>query len=893
MKERDRIWTLIAKKLAAEATEKELLELQELLKKYPDITYSLQTITDLWKPAEQKDRSAAEDAFAWHLQRLEQKRAESDDRPAKQRAEQATPVNQSKKTRPFHFFNINGMLKNYFKVSWRSLVRYKGFSLVNISGLAIGMASAILILLLIQNTLSFDRFHEKKDRIYMLYNRAVFEGKLECWPGMPMVLAPELKKNYPQVEEFARLNGIGPFILTVGERHFEALGNITDPGFLKIFSFPLLKGNIETALGSPRSMVVTEKFAKKLFGNADAMGKVVRIDSNANFTITGVMKDLPNNTTFGFEYLIPWTYMKEVGWHNPNWDYYSIPTVVLLKPGVSEKTANDRFHDILKSHGTNVKNEVFVHPISKWRLYSRFENGKIAGGDIENVRLFGIIAAFILFIACINYMNLSTARSVKRAREVGIRKVAGAARTSIILQFLGESILISFLSGIVGLIIVQLSLKGFNWLVSTELYIPYTNRVFWLSIIGFILITGIIAGSYPAFYLSAYRPIAVLKGTFKAAYNSINIRKVLVVLQFSFAITFIICTIIIYRQIDYGRKRDPGYNRDHLAFVYVKGDMNKKYQFIKNELLRSGAVNAVTRSNSPITYTWSGDDSYTWQGKNPNTKVNFAEFHTDNDFLKTTGLKIISGREIDASIYPTDSTAVLLNESAAKIIGFKDPIGQTLKSNQGNWHIVGVVKDFISGSPFDPVRPMILQGPKYWFGAITFRLNGRNSSASNLKKIEDIFSKYNPDYPFGYRFVDEADAEKIEGERRIGIQAALFGGLAILISCLGLFALAAYTAESRIKEIGVRKVLGASVATITALLSKDFLKLVIISFVIASPLAWWAMHSWLQNYPYRVSISWWIFALTGLLSMIIAVATVSYQSIKAALANPVKSLRSE
>lgn len=890
MKEQERIWTLIARKLAAEATEKELKELEELLRKYPDITYSLQMLTDFWKFDEKKTASA-ESAFEWHLQRMEQKHAEH----STIAAAHPVPVSLLKRKRSFSFFKNNGMLKNYLKVTWRSLTRYKGFSLVNISGLAIGMASAILILLLIQNIISADQFHEKKDRIYLLYNRGTFEGKVECWPGLPMELGPELKKDYPEVEEYARINGIGPFILTLGDRHFEANGMITDPGFLKIFSFPLVKGNPETALSSPRSIVVTEKFAKKLFGNDEAMGKPVRIDSNANFMISGVMKDLPNNTTYNFEYLLPWSYMKEVGWYRSNWDYYATPTIVLLKPGVSEKTANERFRNILKPHGDKVKNEVFVHPLSKWRLYSQFENGKIVGGGIDQVRLFGIIAAFILIIACINYMNLSTARSVKRAKEVGIRKVAGAARSSIVLQFLGESVLIAFLSGIIGLVIVQLSIKGFNWLVWADLYIPYKNPVFWLYFIGFILLTGIIAGSYPSIYLSAYQPISVLKGTFKAVYNSINIRKVLVVLQFSFAITFIICTIIIYRQIDYGRKRNPGYNRDHLAFVYVKGEMNPNYQLIRNELLHSGAVTAVTRSNSPVTYNWSNNDTYTWPGKNPNTQVEFSEFQVDNDFLKTTGIKISSGREIDAFTYPTDSTAALLNESAVKIMGLKDPIGQTVKSKQGNWHIVGVIKDFMPWSPFSSVRPMIVLGPfsKNWFGAITFRLNSRNSSAGNMAKIEAIFKKYNPDYPFSFRYVDDADAEKIEDERRTGIQAALFGGLTILISCLGLFALAAYTAESRIKEIGVRKVLGASVGAITTLLSKDFLKLVIISFVIASPLAWWTMHSWLQNYSYRVSISWWIFALTGLISITIAVATVSYQAIKAALANPVKSLRTE
>jgi putative ABC transport system permease protein len=786
------------------------------------------------------------------------------------------------------------MFTNYLKVTWRNLFRYKSFSLINISGLAIGMAGAILILLWIQNEFSYDQFHEKKDRIYLLYNRKKIEGKMECSMGVPQVMTPFLKTNYPQVEEVARLNGTGPFTLTVGEDHFEARGEMTDPGFLKIFSFPLIKGNVETALSTPRSMVITEKFAKKLFGKDDPMGKVIRIDSNANFAVTGVLKDPPNNTFFNDEYLIPYSYMKDAGWYNPSWKDSYTPTIVLLKPGVTEQMANDRFRDILKTNTDGADIEVFVHPISKWQLYSRFENGKIVGGGIENVRIFGLIAGFILFIACINYMNLSTARSIRRAKEVGIRKVVGARQSSLVLRFLGESTLISFLSGILGLVIVQLSIKGFNWLTWKNLTVPYLNLNFWLGIIGFILLTGIIAGIYPAFYLSNYKPVSVLKGTFKTAYNLFSVRKILVVFQFSFAITFIICTIIIYRQINYGRERDPGYNRDHLAFAYIKGEINKKYQAIKTELLNSGAVTAVTRSSSPITYTWGGDDSYTWTGKNSNKGIYFAEFHTDNDFLSTTGIRLKAGREINTNLYPTDSTAILLNETAAKLMAFKDPIGQIVKNGQGNWRVVGVVRDFVPESPLYTVQPAIIQGPKnYGFGAITFRLNSQRQVAAEMKKIEAIFRKYNPDYPFIYAFVNDADAEKLEDERRTGIQSALFGGMAILISCLGLFALAAYTTESRIKEIGVRKVLGASVARITTLLTGDCLKLVGISFIIASPLAWWVMHSWLQNYSYHISIDWLVFAATGLLSTLIAMATVGYQAVKAASANPVKSLRAE
>jgi ABC-type antimicrobial peptide transport system permease subunit len=490
-------------------------------------------------------------------------------------------------------------------------------------------------------------------------------------------------------------------------------------------------------------------------------------------------------------------------------------------------------------------------------------------------------------------MNLSTAQSVRRAKEVGVRKVVGAGKASIVFRFLGESIMISLLSGLIAVVIVQLTIKGFNWLTWKELNVPYDNPYFWLSILGFVLITGFIAGSYPAFYLSAFKPISVLKGTFKTAYNLVSVRKVLVVFQFCFAIIFIICTVIIYRQINFASKRDPGYNRDHLAFAYINGDVNKEYRLIKHDLLGSGAVTAVTRSNSPITYIWSGDDSYKWLGSDPNKKIHFNEFHADNDFLETMGLKMISGRTINTNIYPTDTTAILLNESAVAAMGFKNPVGQIVQSRQGNWTVVGVVKDFVPESPFSSVQPMIIQGPKNWFGAVTFRLNLKFSLADDMKEVEGVFKKYNPEYPFHYRFVDEADSEKFEEERRTGIQSALFGGLAILISCLGLFALSAYMAENRIKEIGVRKVLGATVFNVWQLLSGDFVVLVVIAFVVASPIAYYVMRNWIRNYTYRTDISWWIFAVAGAGAVVITLLTVSFQTIKAAVANPVKSLRSE
>jgi putative ABC transport system permease protein len=789
------------------------------------------------------------------------------------------------------------MFKNYLKITWRNLLRHKAFSLINITGLAIGMASSALILLWIQNEVSYDQFHEKKDRLYEVYNRSVFDGHLWCWGTTPKVMAKTLKHDYPQIEETARTTD-NNFLFTVGDKHLNVQGNFTDPGFLTMFSFPLVNGNPKTALNGVHNIVITQKLSKKLFGNENSMGKTIKIDSNAYFTVTGVLKDLPNNTRFDFEYLLPWEYMKKIGWDDEYWGNNSIQTWALLKPGVTEAQADASIIHLTKSHSDTKDIDQFLHPLSKWRLYSNFdEKGKVSGGRIAIVRIFSLIAAFILLIACINFMNLSTARSEKRAREVGIRKVVGALRNSLIYQFLGESVIIALIAGIIALVAVQISLSGFNMLTEKQLFVPYGNPVFWLIFLLYILFTGIISGSYPALYLSSFKPVSVLKGTFKAANALVTPRKLLVVVQFTFAVVLIICTIIIRQQLQYAQDRDTGYKKDNLVYVMMTGDIKQHYDAIKNDLLSSGAVTAVTKTSAPITQGWSDSWGYTWKGRVGNDKIDFNVFNTDGDFVKTMGFKILAGRDIDIKTYPTDSLAMILNEASVKTMGFKDPIGQIVTQGEGKdarmWHVVGVVKNFILQSPYDPVKNMVIQGPKAWFSVIHFKLNNANSTANNLKRAEQVFKRYNPDYPFEYHFVDQEYAKKFGDEQRIGTLASLFAGLTILISCLGLFGLAAYMAQNRIKEIGVRKVLGASVMGVTTMLSKDFLKLVMLSFLIATPIAWWAMYEWLKGYSYRISISIWVFIIAAIITILIAVITVSFQAIKAAIANPIKSLRSE
>jgi ABC-type antimicrobial peptide transport system permease subunit len=787
------------------------------------------------------------------------------------------------------------MFKNYLKVAFRNLWKNRGFSLINITGLAIGMASAMLIMLWIQDEVSFEQFHEKKGRIYEAWNKAVFSGEMHCWNTTPKVMASALKRDIPEVEHACRVNWAQNYLFSVDEKRIMAQGNAVDSTFLQVFTFPLVKGDAGTALMEPFSVVLTESFARSLFGNDNPMGKTVRIDNKDYFKVTGVAKDPPANSRFKFKYLIPWSYLRKIGEDDNNWGNNSTRTYVLLKEHTTLASVSPKVKGMKMRYDSSEKHwENFLYPISRWHLYSSFKGGVEEGGKIGYVRMFGIIAAFILLIACINFMNLSTARSEKRAKEVGIRKVVGAQRGSLISQFIGESILLALIAGIIAIGIVQLSLSGFNHLTDKRLVVQYGSPYFWLIGLGFVIFTGLLAGSYPAFFLSSFQPVKVLKGTFRAVNALVTPRKVLVVLQFSFAIILIICTMVVKQQIDHARDREAGYNKANLIYHFTTGDIGKNYDLIRRELLSSGAAVSVCRTSSPMTEGYSDSWGFKWEGKAPDDKTDFNRFCSDQGLVSTTGLKLVAGRDFNLKDYPTDSTGLLLNESAVKAMGFKDPLGKIVTDDNINFHVVGVIKDFILDDPYQPMHPMVIEGAKVnWFSTVTMRLNDANATSQNLKMAEMIFKKYNPEFPFEYNFVDEEYARKFDDEKRTGTLAALFAGLTIFISCLGLFGLATYMAEARVKEIGVRKVLGASVSGIVGLLSKDFLRLVIVAFFIASPIAWWAMFKWLQGYPYRVNIQWWVFLMAALLSMGIALLTVSYQALKAALSNPARSLRSE
>lgn len=786
------------------------------------------------------------------------------------------------------------MFKNHIKIAWRNLVRNKSFSMLNILGLSIGLTVTGLILLWVNYEVGFDQFHEKKDRIYEVYNQYEVDGEIWTWNSTPKVMASVIKKDFPEVEEVTRYFYENTFLFSQGDTNLKASGTVVDPSFLKVFSFPLVAGDLETVLDDVNALVVTESFAKKMFGDAPAVGQVVKMDNADVFKVTGVLKDLPKNTEFNFEYLIPWAYLKQKGWDDKNWGNNSIATYVLLRDGTDYQAFSEKIKLLRKSYHKEGQDMItFLYPYTRSHLYSEFEHGVEVGGLIDTIRLFAIIAIIVLVIACINFMNLSTARSEKRAKEVGVRKVVGARKGALIRQFLVESVLISFLAAIVALITVVAVLPAFSELIGIALSIPWNKPWFWGTTLAIILLTGLLAGSYPALYLSAFKPAAILKGTFNKINTLITPRKVLVVLQFAVAIILITATIVVKQQIHKTQNRKLGYHKDQLVYLQMEGDMEKNYASIKRELLDNGVAVSVSKTNSPITESWSNHWTLEWKGKSAENKTLIHRLIADDAIIKTMGLRLKQGRDLNLTKYPTDSTAIILNEAAVALMGFKNPLGQTIRDNGIDWHVIGVVEDFVFNSPFQKIEPMVIEGAKGWFNMIHLKLNPQQAMAKNLASAETIFKKFNPNYPFTYAFVDEDYAKKFVGEQRIEKLASLFTLLTILISCLGLFGLASYMAQNRIKEIGVRKVLGASVSGITALLSKDFLKLVGLSLIIAIPISWYVMHQWLQDFAYRINLSWWMFFSAGLLALAIAFLTVSYQAIKAARANPVKSLRTE
>ncbi len=778
----------------------------------------------------------------------------------------------------------------YLKITFRNLRRGGIYSVINIGGLAIGMAATILIMLWVYHEWSYDRFHEKEGQLYQIWNHNQSMGSFEFSPD---IIGSTLVEDYAEITDMTRYK-TSKQLCSYENKKLNISTGFVDPAFLSMFSFPLLQGDINQVLNESYSIVLTEDAAKRIFAGDDPIGKQVLLQNKRLVTVTGIMADLPANTIFSFDALLPYLSLFDSGTPDENWSYYNTVTYVELQTNANPASVNESIKDIIKQH-TNLQDqtEPFLYPISNWHLYQKVENKKAAGGLIESLRLFSLVAFLILLIACINFMNLSTARGAKKAKEVGVRKIAGAGRLSLIRYFLGESVLATSIAALFALGLVKICLPYFNSIMGKQLSIEFGNIGFWAILLVFILFSGILAGSYPSFYLSSFQPIKVLKGIFNKKKGVITSRKVLIVTQFASAIVLIVATLMVHRQIQYAQERNIGYDKDQLICVDLNDQTQARKESIRSELLNSGAAVSVACTSAPMTERWSASWGINWKGKDENQKMIIDRLYVDAGWTQTTGVIILQGRDIDIHTYTTDSTAVLLNASALKIMGFEEPIGEIIQNNGADWYVVGVVQDYVVQSPYEQTRPMIIGGPAGSTGIMQIKLNKANTVPGNLAAIERIFKSYNPDFPFEYKFVDESYARKFAQERRTGTLASWFATLAVIISCLGLFGLSAYMADTRRKEIGVRKVLGASVLNIASLLSYEFLILVSISFAIATPIAWWAMNQWLNGFSYRTNIPWWLFAMVALLAIGVALITVSFQAIKAAIANPVKAIKSE
>ena len=790
------------------------------------------------------------------------------------------------------------MISSYFKIAFRNLAKNRVYSFINIFGLATGMAVAMLIGLWMYDELSFDKHHKNYDRIAQLWQFVTFGPEKSSYAVLPIPLAGELRSKYPDFE-LVSLGVSREVILTSGDQKFTKTGKYVEPVFTKMMSVHMLAGT-DAGLNDINSVLLSESTAATFFGSANPIDKLVKLNNKRNLRVVGVYEDFPSNSTFGdIAFLAPWKLFVAIDAGGKDsqdkWDNNDYQLFAQLKPGADFDQVSAKIKDIRmkRDNPPAYKPEFFLHPMRKWHLYSDFKDGVNTGGLIVFVWLFGIIGSFVLLLACINFMNLSTARSEKRAKEVGIRKAVGSVRSQLIFQFFSESLLLALLAFTLSLLFVWFSLPFFNQVADKKMTILWSNPGFWLAGLSFSLLTGLIAGSYPALYLSSFQPVKVLKGAFRAGRFASVPRKVLVGFQFTVSVTLIIGTIIIFRQIEHAKDRPVGYNRSGLIEVKINTpELQGHYESLRSDLLNTGGVAEMAESNASVTDQVGGVANITWRGQAADMKPLLMSNRITHDYGKTVGWQLVDGRDFLRN-FSTDSASVVLNETAAKLMGFKKPVGEIISWGSEKYKVIGVTRDMIKESPFKPVQPSFFVLNYEAANVIHIKLAPALPASESLAKIEQVFRTYNPAVPFDYTFVDEGYARKFGHEERIGKLAGVFAGLAILISCLGLFGLASFMAEQRTKEIGIRKVLGASVFTVWQLLSKEFVMLVVVAFCLAAPIAYYILSDWLQNYEYRTEISWWIFALAGIGALVVTLLMVSFQSIKAALMNPVKSLRSE
>lgn len=793
------------------------------------------------------------------------------------------------------------MIKNYFKIAWRNLVKNRVYSFINIGGLAVGMGVAILIALWVGDELSYDKYHSNYDRIAQVMQHQTYNGQIGTQEANPAVMAEEIRNIHGSDFTYV-LQASWNFdhALTFQEKIFLHPGSYFEPQVAEMLSLKMIYGT-HAGLKDMNSIMLSETVSKAYFGNESPVGKMMRVDNKADVMVTGVYEDLPHNSSFrDMKFILPWSlYLSQNTWvanmEDP-WDSNFTRTFAMINPTADVDKVSAKIKDVklnkVAQRDRRYNPVIFLHPMSKWHLYSDFKNGINTGGRIDNVWLFGTIGAFVLILACINFMNLSTARSEKRAKEVGIRKAIGSLRNQLVIQFFSESVLIASLSFVLALLLVILILPSFNTVADKTILIPYFNPLFWITGIGFSIATGILAGLYPALFLSSFQPVKTLKGTFRAGRFASIPRKVLVVLQFTISTTLIIGTIVVYQQISFAQQRPLGYNNDGLIYSSVKEEIHNHFDAIRQELITNGAIVEMAESGSPPTSVWNTNGGFDWEGKDPDQAVDFPNNSVSYDYGKTIGWTIAEGRDFSRE-HASDSNAFILNESAVQFIGLKDPVGKIIRWNGKPFTVIGVVKDLLMQSPYAPVRPSMFHYSKDNLNVVLMKLNPSANAREAMSKVENVFKRIDPASPFFARFADEEFAEKFGNEKRIGTLSTFFAVLAVFISCLGLFGLASFVAEQRTKEIGIRKVMGATVANLWRMLSQDFVLLVLISSLLSVPIAYFLITDWLSDYEYRTDVSWWIFvsAIAGALT--ITLLTVSYQAIRASLMNPVKSLRTE
>jgi len=795
------------------------------------------------------------------------------------------------------------MIRNYIKIAIRNITRSKGYAFINIAGLAVGMGVTMLIGMWVYDELSFNKYHKNFDRIGEIYqHQAANHGEVNTIMAGSGPLGGELKASFGgDFKHVVRMWWQSNHTLAIGDHKVSQNGTFMDGEVLEMLSLNMLSGDW-AALKDPASVVLSESAATAIFGTDDPMGKMIRLDNELDMKVTGVYEDIPGNSTFSSIHFIGtwefwvsenfWMKEEETNWAN------TLVTLVEIQPNSSFAAVSSRIQDVKINHlprevALKENPKLFIQPMSRWHLYSEWENGTEVRGRIQFVWLFAVIGVFVLLLACINFMNLSTARSERRAREVGIRKSIGSARTQLVWQFLTESFTVVMLSWVIALALVGFMLPWFNELAGKEMDLPWENAAFWFVSFAFIVVTSLLSGSYPALFLSSFQPVKVLKGTFSAGRFASLPRKVLVVTQFTVSVVLIIGTTVVWQQIQYAKDRPIGYSRDGLIMVRKTASEHwRNAETLRIELVDKGAATYVAESAGPPTAVWFENSGFSWRGKDPNMLEDFVNIPVSHDYGRTMGWEFVQGRDFSRE-HVTDSTALVLNEAAVEFTGLENPVDEEIVWQGKRYHVIGVIKDMVMTSPYEQVKQTIFRLIPYQGLWINIRLNPELSTSESLARTAKVFETLVPGVPFEYKFVDQEYAMKFASEERIGKLATFFASLAIFISCLGLFGMASFVAEQRKKEVGIRKILGASVINLWKMLSMEFVVLVGISCLIGIPIAWTYLTEWLQNYKYHTGISIWVFVAASSGALIITLLTVSFQTIKASIVNPINSLRSE